>query len=149
MLTRVARNDVVRSVHTGEVGTVDGWADHARINGTIVDVRFSNTDIRPCGVANLEFVASAKPKMTGPRSFIVLAVFAATLAAGTLTSYDLTAYYGLPWYTATVLGMGEILLLWQVVYVAWLRPTKTRMTQPTQVTAVKGERGKSKPPVGN
>lgn len=76
MITRVARNDVVRVIKTGEVGLIKGWADHEKLaqNGTILDVELSiGRTIQVNGLA-LEFVASAKLKNSLWAQWLVILV---------------------------------------------------------------------------
>lgn len=62
MISRVARNDVVRLRKNGEVGLVKGWADHEKLaNGTIIDVDMGGgRTIQGDGNA-FDYVARAKP----------------------------------------------------------------------------------------
>lgn len=65
MITKVARNDVVRLTRTGEVGLVKGWADHEKLaeHGTIIDVEIGRGQTIQANGDALEFVANAKRKI--------------------------------------------------------------------------------------
>jgi hypothetical protein len=62
MITKIGRNDVVRIMRTGEVGTVKGWADHEQLdhNGTIIDVEVAQGKTVQANGLALELVALAK-----------------------------------------------------------------------------------------
>lgn len=136
MITRIARNDVVRVKRTGEVGTVKGWADHEDLdrNGTILDVEVSRgRSVQANGLA-LEFVANAKREYKGGRLAAWWVLWAVTgLWAGWLawtlntenhTSIAMTVFVG----SVTWSFWFTLLRLWLI------DPRKTRVRLPKRQT---------------
>jgi len=135
MLRKAARNDVVRLTESGEVGTVRGWADHATINGTVLDIQFSRTDVRTLGAEKLEFVASAKAAQTTARKVWGWLSLILSAAGGSWIGWNLRGY-GVPIDIAVIQGFITA-WLWLVMFGLWSRPRKTRMTQPVQFVTAK------------
>ncbi|AZS06726.1 membrane protein [Streptomyces phage Hiyaa] len=132
MLSKVARNDVVRVTRTGEVGLVKGWADHEKIdeNGTIVDVELSlGKTVQANGLA-LEFVADAKPKFSKAKSAWVLLAALIALSNGVWVGIDLTSRYGMTWWASFSLAVGSTMLVWKALYLLTIRPRKTSIRLP-------------------
>lgn len=139
MITRIARNDVVRLTRTGEVGTVDGWADHNKVNGTVIDVRLSADKVITAGTGALEFVADAKLNLTKTKAVWVSLAGLLCLADGAWTATYLGRDYGVPWWLGALLGLGVSAMAWKAVYLA-ARPRKARLTQPARVPSTRGQR---------
>lgn len=133
MLTKIARNDVVRLTASGEVGTVDGWADHNKINGTVLDVRFSTRDVRTLTGDKLEFVAHAKPPVTTTRTVMSLVMIVLSMAGGVWVGFSLNGY-GVPVFSASVQGFITA-WLWLAMFGIWSRPRKTSVRQPVRRVA--------------
>lgn len=144
MITRIARNDVVRLTRTGEVGTVDGWADHNKVGGTVIDVRLSTDNVVVTNAAALEFVADAKLNMSRTKAIWVVLAALLTLADGAWTTTYLHRDYGVPWYLGAILGVGVSMVAWKAVYLV-LRPRKARLTQPARTVATGEQRARSRP----
>lgn len=122
MITRIARNDVVRVMRTGEVGTVKGWADHENLGpttGTIIDVKVSrDRTVQATGPA-LELVANAKREYRGRRLaawwtlFVLTGLFSGWVAWNinheNHTSIAVTTFFGLSAWS-----------MWFTVLRAWL-----------------------------
>lgn len=87
MISRVARDDVVRLRKNGEVGLVKGWADHEKLaNGTIVDVDMGGgRTVQGDGYA-FDYVARAKPVWSTAKRVYWTIVTWVTMAYG--------AYFG-------------------------------------------------------
>lgn len=88
MITRIARNDVVRITQTNEVGLVKGWADHEKLakNGTIIDIEIGRGQTIQANGNALEYVARAKPEWNTAKRWYWAFVTLLTMAYG--------AYFG-------------------------------------------------------
>lgn len=147
MITRVARNDVVRLVQTGEVGMVKGWADHENLaqHGTVVDVEVARGKCVQANGNGLEFVADARPELSRTKAVWVILAVLLSLASGSYTAWYLVHLYGLPVLGAMGLGVGEFMLMYRAAYVLTIRPRKTRLTLPARTTIDRGQRAQSRP----
>lgn len=127
MITRVAVNDVVCVVKSGEVGTVQGWAYHKRLKSGAVNVQISATDTRTYQPSELEFVANAKIQLTGGKLATYWVVFLATGALAAWTSLSLRSDYGLDWFWTGFVGF-SVWTLWHRLGTSLLvKPRKTRV----------------------
>lgn len=150
MITRVARNDVVRYIRTGEVGLVKGWADHERLaqNGTILDVAISaEKTIQGNGNA-FEFVAHGKPVMSVIRTTWTLIALTLTGLLAAWIGFWLWHDHGVSLLGSVTLGIASWLMHWQAVYLLTLRPRRTRIALPARVKVAKGVRAQGQPPTG-
>lgn len=147
MITRVARNDVVRLTRTGEVGTVKGWADHERLaqHGTIIEIELSKDRAVQASGRELEFVADAKLNPSkGKAVWIFVAMLLAVMLGG-MTGTHLVLTYGVTWYGAFGCGVGMMAITWRTLYLFTIRPRKTRVNLPAQYVTKPGTRGVSQP----
>lgn len=144
MITRIGRDDVVRVLSTGEVGTVKGWADHELLaqHGTIIDVQVSKEKTIQVNGRGLELVAYAKlrPSRLAGWSVVLVAAALATYSAYRLrqdgTDLFVTVCVGIMMYS----GLDRILTG------LFLRK-RTRVNLPADYVTVPGQKAKGRPRV--
>lgn len=124
---RVAKNDVVRIKRTGEVGTVEGWAEHARLKSAAINVKVSAQDSRTLTVGELEFVADAKPVMTKVKSWATLVLLALALVGGGWVGWSLWTEFDMAWYGSAAIGMFTFMGWFRAFHLTFLRPRKTKV----------------------
>lgn len=132
MIYKVARNDVVRLIRTGEIGTVKGWADHEHFdaNGTILQVQVSTEKVVQGNAKAFEFVAYAKPKKTTGRKVYGWVSLVLSVLFGVYIGWALVNEYGAPVSLGASLGFAN-LLAWLVALGYLVRPRRTRLKLPT------------------
>lgn len=135
MLSRIARNDVVRSIRTGEVGLVKGWADHENLDryGTIVDVELAKGKTMQANGLALEFVADAKVGKGDTSKVKAVWTFIAALFStlwGALSGWSLADGYGTPLVTSAFVGYTAMYFVWRFLWYLTIRPKKTRIRLP-------------------
>lgn len=132
MITRVARNDVVRVVRTGEVGTVKGWADHENLdrNGTILDVEVATgKKIQANGLA-LEFVADAKIDLKGGKLAVWWVSFLFTGALSVWVAWNFHTDHNIDWLWTVMIGWFAWSAWHNLLTLAFIKPRKTRVRLP-------------------
>lgn len=132
MITKIARNDVVRLTRTGEVGVVKGWADHESLaaNGTILDVEIGRGQTVQANGLALEFVADAKFKISQAVAWPIIAV------AGSASAYiGYTLSDTVNAVTAAVVGGLAYPGFDRLLVRIFVKPRKTRLTLPKQTRA--------------
>lgn len=127
MITRIARDDVVRITRTGEVGTVKGWADHEQLDqhGTILDVEVARGKTIQANGNALELVANAKLKAHPLASLLVIL---AAAGVASLMGYELVSR-GVGVWLAVSIGLMLYPAYDRVLTAMFLR-RKTRVTLP-------------------
>lgn len=134
MISKVARNDVVRVIRTGEVGLVKGWVDHENLakNGTIIDVATGGGRTIQANGNALEFVARAKPELTRGKRWAwgVIAVLA--VAAGVYKGWDLSSQLDVA--ESIFFGFATFFFWYYGLKGMFLFPRRTRVTLPKVAT---------------
>ena len=147
MITRVARNDVVRIVRSGEVGLVKGWADHERLaqNGTILDIEVAQGKTVQANGNALEFVARAKPVWTRGKRWYWGVVTLLTMVYGSYFGW-LLANQGVGVMAAVFSGFSAYFFAYYGLKAWTVYPRRTRITLPARVKLAQGVRGQGQPP---
>lgn len=130
MITKVARNDVVRVIRTGEVGLIKGWADHENLaaNGTILDVAMGGGRTIQANGNALELVGRAKPVVTRGKRWVWAMIVATALAAGVYKGWDLSHKLDT---TESIFFGFTTWFFWYYGLKGWLLyPRRTRVTLP-------------------
>ncbi len=139
MITRIARNDIVRLTRTGEVGLVKGWADHENLDrhGTIVDVEIAQGKVVQANGLALEFVANAKRgknDYTLGQSVWVLVTLLASMAWGVYLGWLMNHQHHVPVITSVFVGFSAMYFAYNALWLYTIRPKKTRIRVPKMVT---------------
>lgn len=142
MISKVARNDVVRVLRTGEVGLVKGWADHENLaaNGTILDIAVGGGRTIQANGNALEFVARAKPTWTTAKR--VWWTFA-TLFAMAYGSYFgwIIAKHDVGIASSVFVGFSAHFFAYYALKAWTVYPRRTRVTLPkTRTTTARQQR---------
>lgn len=141
MITRVARNDVVRVLRTGEVGLIKGWVDHEDLtkNGTILDVSMGGGRTIQANGNALEFVARAKPVWTVAKRWYWAFVTLFTLVYGAYFGWSANDA-GMPLAASVFVGFSAHFFAYYALKAWTIYPRRTRITVPrsTSTTTVRG-----------
>lgn len=132
MITRVARNDVVRVMRTGEVGLIKGWADHEDLDrhGTILDVAMGGGRTVQVNGHALEFVANAKTNLQGGKLGAWWALFILTGAAAVLVALNLQSKHDIGFLWTALIGWFTWQTWLNMFTIAFFKPRKTRIRLP-------------------
>lgn len=136
MITRIARNDVVRITRTGEVGTVKGWADHEDLerNGTILDVEVATGKRVQANGNALEFVADAKVDLRGGKLAAWWVIFLLTGTLAVWTAWGLHADHNVDWVWTVMIGWFAWSAWHNLLTLVFIKPRKTRVRLPKRET---------------
>lgn len=136
MITRIARNDVVRITRTGEVGTVKGWADHEDLdrNGTILDIEVARGKKIQANGNALEFVADAKIDLKGGKLAAWWVIFLLTGALATWVGWNFHTAHHVDWLWTVMIGWFAW-SAWHGLLVRFvIKPRKTSVRLPKRQT---------------
>lgn len=140
MITRVARNDVVRVLRTGEVGLIKGWADHEQLakHGTVLDISMGGGRTVQANGNALEFVARAKIEWSRPLRAWQLFLLVTTMAYGSWVGYGLVDDYDVSITTGVFVGYMAQFFSYFTMKAWTMYPKRTRVTLPKRVAAESG-----------
>lgn len=130
MIAKVARNDVVRVLRTGEVGLIKGWVDHEDLtkNGTILDVAMGGGRTIQANGNALELVGRAKPTLTRGKRWVWTFIAVLAVAAGVYKGWDLSHKLDV---TESIFFGFATYFFWYYGLKGWLLyPRRTRITLP-------------------
>lgn len=136
MISKVARNDVVRVLRTGEVGLVKGWADHENLaaNGTILDIAVGGGRTIQANGNALEFVARAKPTWTTAKRWFWAFLILVAMAYGSYVGWYI-AQHEVGIASSAFTGFSAYFFAYYTLKAWFIYPRRTRVTLPKVRTA--------------